>query len=72
MAIDLPPGHCNAEDILCSLPLILLTTEEYSCLSNSNKLIYRSGFFCSYSSLYVRMHWMFSGVFMLKENKAGC
>lgn len=45
MATDLPPGHCNAEDILCSLPFVLLTTDEYSCLSSSNKLIYHSKFF---------------------------
>lgn len=72
MDIDLPPGHCNAEDILCSLPGILLPTEEYSFLSSTNKLIYHSGFFCNYSSLYVRMRWMFLGILMWKENYAGC
>lgn len=45
MATDLPPGHCNAEDILCSLPFVFLSSERYSCLSSSNKLIYRSDFF---------------------------
>lgn len=49
-----------------------LATEDYSCLSSSNKFTYNSGFFCNYSSLYARMHCMFVGLFMLKENKMGC
>lgn len=72
----LPLGHCAAEDILHSFPLMLLAAEELNFLIGTNKLTNSSDFFQLLEFLCAVVCCLFvcfpSGAFMLKESKAGC
>lgn len=76
MASVLPLGHCAAEDILHSFPLMPLAAEELNFLIGTNKLTNSSDFFQLLEFLCAVVCCLFvcfpSGAFMLKESKAGC